>query len=300
MKAMNSPERYPRKRSHLLRGCFILIAVFAGFLILMRVIGRVDGVIGRAGENVGIVKIEGLIADSSIINEDLRKFGKDEKIKAVVLRINSPGGGVGPSQEIYEEVKKLREKKIVIASIGAVGASGGYYIACGANKIVANPGSITGSIGVLMEFLNMKELVEKLGVKGMVVKSGPLKDMGNPLREMTGEERRLLKELIDNIHFQFVDAVADGRKLERSRVEKIADGRVFSGAQAKELGLVDFLGNFYDAVDISAKISGIKGEPSLVYPPKRKISIIDLIKGESKSIIEKIIFETFIPTFVTN
>lgn len=297
---MNHQERSLRKRSPLMRGCLILVVVFAGFLILMGVMGKIGGSLTGFRENVGVVKIEGIITDSETINESIRKFGKDEKIKAVVLRINSPGGGVGPSQEIYQEVKRLRDKKIVVASIGAVGASGGYYIACGANKIVANPGSITGSIGVIMEFLNVKELVEKLGLKGMVVKSGPMKDVGNPLREMTKEEKMFLKKLIDNIHLQFVDAVADGRKLERSKVEVIADGRIFSGSQAKELGLVDSLGNFYDAIDISAKISGIKGEPNLVYPPKKKISIIDLIKGEVKSIIEKVVFEMIFPTYVTN
>lgn len=292
---MNPQERTLKKRSPLVRGCLILLVVFAGFLVLMRVMGKVGGSLTGSRENVGIVKIEGIITDPATINESIRRFGKDENIKAVVLRINSPGGGVGPSQEIYQEVKRLRDKKVVVASIGAVGASGGYYIACGANKIVANPGSITGSIGVIMEFLNVKELIEKLGLKGMVVKSGPLKDVGNPLREMTEEEKLFLKKLIDNIHFQFVDAVADGRKLERSAVEVIADGRIFSGSQAKELGLIDFLGNFYDAIDISAKISGIKGEPNLIYPPKKKISIFDLIKEEAKSIIEKVILEMIFP-----
>lgn len=296
---MNAQERRIRKRSPLLRGCLILLAVIAGFLILMKLVGKVGGKLAGI-ENVGVVKIEGIITDSASINESIRKFAKDENIKAIVLRINSPGGGVGPSQEIYEEVKKLRDKKVVVASIGAVGASGGYYIACGADKIVANPGSITGSIGVIMEFLNLKELIEKLGMKGMVVKSGPLKDVGNPLRDMTEEERKLLKTLIDNIHYQFVDAVADGRKLERSKVEVIADGRIFSGEQAKELGLVDILGNFYDAIDVSAKISGIKGEPRLVYPPKKKISIIDLIKNEAKSIIERILLQMIFPTYATN
>jgi protease-4 len=296
---MNAQERRIRKRSPLLRGCLILLAVFAGFLILMKLVGKFGGKLAGI-ENVGVVKIEGIITDSASINESIRRFAKDENIKAIVLRINSPGGGVGPSQEIYEEVKKLRDKKVVVASIGAVGASGGYYIACGADKIVANPGSITGSIGVIMEFLNLKELIEKLGMKGMVVKSGPLKDVGNPLRDMTEEERKLLKTLIDNIHYQFVDAVADGRKLERSKVEVIADGRIFSGEQAKELGLVDILGNFYDAIEVSAKISGIKGEPRLVYPPKKKISIIDLIKDEAKSIIERVLLQVIFPTYATN
>lgn len=296
---MNAQERRIRKRSPLLRGCLILLAVIAGFLILMKLVGKFGGKLAGI-ENVGVVKIEGIITDSASINESIRRFAKDENIKAIVLRINSPGGGVGPSQEIYEEVKKLRDTKVVVASIGAVGASGGYYIACGADKIVANPGSITGSIGVIMEFLNLKELIEKLGMKGMVVKSGPLKDVGNPLRDMTEEERELLKTLIDNIHYQFVDAVADGRKLERSKVEVIADGRIFSGEQAKELGLVDILGNFYDAIEVSAKISGIKGEPRLVYPPKKKISIIDLIKDEAKSIIERVLLQVIFPTYATN
>ncbi|MDH3259041.1 MAG: signal peptide peptidase SppA, partial [Deltaproteobacteria bacterium] len=194
---MNAQERRIRKRSPLLRGCLILLAVIAGFLILMKLVGKFGGKLAGI-ENVGVVKIEGIITDSASINESIRRFAKDENIKAIVLRINSPGGGVGPSQEIYEEVKKLRDTKVVVASIGAVGASGGYYIACGADKIVANPGSITGSIGVIMEFLNLKELIEKLGMKGMVVKSGPLKDVGNPLRDMTEEERELLKTLIDN------------------------------------------------------------------------------------------------------
>ncbi|RMG60798.1 MAG: signal peptide peptidase SppA [Deltaproteobacteria bacterium] len=277
-----------KRRSPLARGCLILLLAVFAFFLVMGIIGRVTGPVGISGEGIGVVKIEGIIEDSSDVTEVLRDFGKNEKIKAVVIRINSPGGGVGPSQEIYEEVRKLSEKKVVVASIGAVGASGGYYIACGADKIVANPGSITGSIGVIMNFLNVKELLEKIGVKGFVLKSGEMKDIGNPLREMTEKEKKLLNELIGDIHSQFVEAVAAGRKLEKEKVERIADGRIFSGSQAKKLGLVDSLGNFYDAVDVAAKLAGIEGEPKLVYPPGRKVTLLDLIRNEVKSIIDEI------------
>ncbi len=296
---MQSRKNEKSKRSPFARGCLILILVVVGFVLVLGIVSKITGPVGIGGEGIGIVKIEGIIDDSTRINEIIRDYAKNGRIKAVVIRINSPGGGVGPSQEIYEEVRKLSEKKVVVASIGAIGASGGYYIACGADKIVANPGSITGSIGVIMNFLNVKDLMEKLGIKGFVLKSGKMKDMGNPLRDMTEEEKRVLQEVVKDIHSQFVDAVASGRKLERNKVEKLADGRIFSGLQAKNLGLVDFLGNFYDAVDVAAKLAGIEGEPELVYPPPKKISIIDLIKGEVKSIIDEVrtktIMETYLP-----
>lgn len=288
-----------KKRSPFLRGCLILALSFVVFFAAISLIGRSGGGLGKFSESIGIVDVKGVIANPYPINELIRKYGKEDRVKAIVLRINSPGGGVGPSQEIYTEVKKLKNKKIVVASIGALGASGGYYIACGADKIVANPGSITGSIGVIVEFVNMKELVEKIGIKGMVVKSGKLKDTGNPFRDMTAREKEVLKNLVDNIHVQFVEAVADGRKLAKSKVEKIADGRVFSGQQAKALGLIDFLGDFYDAVDIAANMAGISGEPRLLFPPKEKLSIIDLIKGNLKSIIGEIITENLFPRYVT-
>ncbi len=288
-----------RKRTPFFRGCFIALLIIAAIPLALFMVGSVSNFFSLGKDSIGVVPIEGVITSSKQINEELRRFGKNKKIKGVVLRINSPGGGVGPSQEIYEEVKKLKAKKAVIASIGAVGASGGYYVACGADKIIADPGSITGSIGVIIEFVNLKDLVEKLGVKGMVVKSGPMKDVGNPLRDMTKEERIMVQELIDNIYNQFVDAVADGRKIERTKVMKMADGRIFSGEQAKRKGLVDFLGNFYDAVDIAARMVGIKGEPNIVYPPKKKFSIIELIKGEVESIIGQVMSETVIPKIVT-
>ncbi len=208
-------------------------------------------------------------------------------MKAIVLRLNTPGGGVGPSQEIHEEIRKIRGKKVLVASMGALAASGGYYIACAADKIYANPGTITGSIGVVMKFVNVKELIDKIGVKGFVVKSGDFKDIGSPVREMDPKERAIIQGVIDNVHSQFVDAVAEGRGLERAAVQAIADGRIFSGEQAKELGLVDVLGNLEDAVAEAGKMAKIEGEPRVVTPPKKKFSILELLRDEAKSIIEE-------------
>jgi protease-4 len=282
---MDSPLPPSRVRRPFLRGCAIVAAVFAAFFVLIGIISRVDDWSFKTGEKVAVLPVTGLIADSESTIEQLRKFAKDDSVKAIVLRINSPGGGVGPSQEIYEEVRKLKGKKVVVASMGALAASGGYYIACASQKIYANPGTITGSIGVIMQFVNVKDLIEKIGLKGMVVKSGAFKDIGSPVREMKPEERELLQGVIDNVHSQFVGAVAEGRKMEREKVLKIADGRIFSGEQAKALGLVDALGNLEDAVAEAGKLARIEGEPRVVTPPKKKLSILELLKEEAKSII---------------
>lgn len=281
-----------RARGRFLRGCLVIALAMAAFFVLLGVISRMESVPIPAGPRVAVLPITGLIADPEATIEQLKKFAKDDSVKAIVLRINSPGGGVGPSQEIYEEVRKLRGKKPVVASLGAVAASGGYYIACAAQKIYANPGTITGSIGVIMQFVNVKDLIEKIGVKGMVVKSGGYKDIGSPLRQMEPEEKRLLQGVIDNVHAQFVDAVAEGRRLDRDRVAGIADGRIFSGDQAKGLGLVDALGNLEDAVAEAGRLAKIEGEPRVVMPPKKKISILDLLKEEAKSIIDQKLTET--------
>jgi len=275
----------PRARRPFLRGCAVVALVFVAFFVLIGLVSRIDEWSFTTGEKVAILPVTGLIADSESTIEQLKKFAKDDSVKAIVLRINSPGGGVGPSQEIYEEVKKLSGKKVVVASMGALAASGGYYIACAAQKIYANPGTITGSIGVIMQFVNVKELIEKIGLKGMVVKSGAFKDIGSPVREMRPDERELLQSVIDNVHSQFIRAVADGRGMDREAVEKLADGRIFSGEQAKALGLVDALGNLEDAVAEAGKMAKIEGEPRVVTPPKKKLSILELLKEEAKSII---------------
>lgn len=290
--AEGSPSPARRGRRPFLRGCAVILASLAGFFLLLGVVSRLTGLSLPGGGKVGIVPITGLIADSESTIAQIRKFAKDDSIKAIVLRINSPGGGVGPSQEIHEEVRKLRGKKVVVTSMGALAASGGYYIACASEKIFANPGTITGSIGVIMQFVNVKDLIEKIGVRGMVVKSGDYKDIGSPVREMRPGERKLLQGVIDNVHAQFVGAVAEGRNLPREQVLAIADGRIFSGEQAKELGLIDFLGNQEDAVAEAGRMAKIEGEPTVVTPPKKRFSILELIREEAKSIIDEALTHT--------
>ncbi|MGZ8429026.1 MAG: signal peptide peptidase SppA [Candidatus Deferrimicrobiaceae bacterium] len=291
-----SAERFSytpsRPRRPLLRGCLIMVLVLGAVFGLLAVVSKMQGFSFVRGEKVAVLPISGLITDSEATIEQLKKFAKDDSVKAIVVRLNTPGGGVGPSQEIYEEVRKIRGKKVIVASMGALAASGGYYIACGADMIFANPGTITGSIGVLMQFVNVKDLIEKIGVKGFVIKSGSFKDTGSPVREMSPEERKLLQNVIDNVHSQFVNAVVEGRKLPREDVLAIADGRILSGEQAKELGLVDVLGNQEDAVTEAGKMAKIEGEPRVVTPPKKKFSILDLLREEAKSIIDEKLTQT--------
>lgn len=242
------------------------------------------------GDKIGVIPIEGVINNPDTIVDQLIAFRKDSRIKAIILKINSPGGGVAPSQEIYSETRRTAKTKNVVASFGSLGASGAYYIASAADKIVANPGTLTGSIGVLMEFIRVEELFKKIGIEMEVIKSGEFKDIGSPNREMTESEKRLLKNLIEDIRNQFVTAVAQGRNMPRERVFELADGRIFSGREAKELGLVDYLGNFQDAVNIAKQVAEIKGEVRLIYPEKKRRSfILDyLFKDIAEHIINRI------------
>jgi protease-4 len=226
---------------------------------------------------IAVVPIRGMITDSKGAVDLLKKYRKDPQVKAIILRIDSPGGGTAASQEIYREVQRTVSKKKVVASMGNVAASGGYYVALAADKIMANPATLTGSIGVIMELSNIKELLKKLGVNREAVKSGPYKDIGSPVREIKPEERRLLEEVIKNVHEQFIEVVMKGRRLSREKVEAIADGRIFTGQQAKDLGLVDELGSFEDAVDLTKKMVGLSGEVKLIYPEKKRISFWDLL-----------------------
>jgi protease IV len=246
-------------------------------------------------DKVAILEIKGVILDPQPTIEKLVKFRKNEQVKAIILRIDSPGGGVGPAQEIYAEVKKTQKEKKVLASVGSVAASGGYYIACGAEKIMANPGSITGSIGVIVESLNIEELLKKIGLRSNVVKSGKHKDIGSPLRPMTEEERKLLQEVLDSIHEQFIQAVAEGRNIPVEKIRLLADGRIFSGDQAKSMGLIDFLGNLEDAIILAAQMGGIKGEPDVIYPEKKRFSVLDLILQETIQRTLETFHENFSP-----
>jgi len=256
-------------------GAIVIITLAALFCL-----GKRDSTF-RFGEQVGVIEITGVIADPKQTLTQLKEFRNSNDVKAIVLRINSPGGGVGPSQEIYAEVRRTSHVKKIVASMGAIAASGGYYIASAADHIMASPGSITGSIGVIMEFANLQELFKKIGVSAFVLKSGEYKDTGFPLRKMTDQEKTLLQAFIDNVHQQFVSAVADARKISKDRIQAVADGRILSGEQAKELGLLDSLGNLEDAIAMAAKLGGIEGEPSVVYAKERKFSLLEYLLGSS-------------------
>lgn len=261
----------------------ILAAIGAVVVIifcLSLLIGLFSGSLGR-GEKVAVVKLEGVITDTTELSKEFRDLEERDDIKAIVLRIDSPGGTVGPSQEIHSEILRLKKKKPVVASLGAIAASGGFYAAVAADKIVANPGTLTGSIGVIAEFITAEDLLSKLGVKGYVVKSGKYKDTGSPLRKMNEEELGVLQNVIDDVNGQFIKAVAEGRGLKADYVRKIADGRILSGAQAKEKGLIDKLGDLTDAIDLSAELAGIKGKPEVIYMEKRGLTVWKAIFGDT-------------------
>jgi len=242
---------------------------------------------GWGGDRIAVVYLEGVIFDSKVINEQLKMYGEDPRVSAILLRMDTPGGGVAASQEIADQVKWLRKdkgKKVVI-SMGSVGASGGYYVACAADKIYANPGTITGSIGVIAEWVNYGSLLKWAQLQPEVIKSGEMKDVGSPTREITPKEREYLQHLINQMFEQFVSAVADGRKdLTREQVKQLADGRVYTGEEALQAKLIDGLGNFDAVLKATAELVGIKGEPQVVTPPKpRRGSILDLLTSTDLS-----------------
>jgi protease-4 len=242
-----------------------------------------------AGDKIALVKIEGLIATAEKIVEELNDYADDSSIKAIVIRVDSPGGGVVASQEIYNAVKTAKKSgKKVVVSMGALAASGGYYIAAPADKIMANPGTLTGSIGVIMEFATIEKLLEKIGVKGMVIKAGEYKDIGSPFRDMTEQEKKLLQGVMDDVHAQFIQAVAEGRNMPLASVQAIADGRIFTGRQAMDLKLVDQLGDLEDSIQMAASLAGVKGRPKVVKREK-KIPFFELMKEESSAWIADIV-----------
>jgi protease-4 len=232
------------------------------------------------GRKVAIVELEGVILDVDDVVRDLKSYRENPLVRAVVIRINTPGGVVGPTQELHHALLRLREAgKPVVASLGAVAASGGYYVAVAADVIYADPGTLTGSIGVIMQMPNLENLMKKVGVDYVVVKAGQFKDVGNFSRPMTPEERRVLQSLLDDVHRQFIDAVAAGRKLDRAQVVQFADGRVFSGAQAKALAMVDELGGLEEATNAAAKLAGLDIPPRVIQP-HRRFSIMDMLRSQ--------------------
>ncbi len=281
---MDNPANTAKQKKGILAGFLILIALCIGFIVLVAVLpsggsGHTSKDLAFGRGKIGVVEIFGPIMVSDQAVEQIQKYAEDDSIKAIIIRIDSPGGAVAPSQEIYNAVVKARQKKKVVASMATLAASGGYYIAVGADRIVANPGTITGSIGVIMGFVDLQELMKKIGVQGMAIKSGEFKDIGANTRPFTEADRKVLQSVIDDVYMQFVNAVATGRKMDVAKVKSLADGRIYSGHQALELGMVDEMGGMTESVDITAKLAGIKGEPLLV-KEKEKFNFIKELMSE--------------------
>jgi protease IV len=260
-------------RHPIARGFAVLFTVVVLFFVAVMALtaltdGKMFAALSRGGR-VGVVEVTGTIEDSRHVVDALKRFADADGIKAVVVRVESPGGGVAPSQEIYQAIRKLRERKPVVASLGGVAASGGYYVAAACDTIVANPGTITGSIGVIAQLPVIQGLLEKLGVQAQVLKAGEHKDMGSPVRPLTDEERALFQQMIDSVHTQFIAAIVEGRKMEEPKVRALADGRVFSGEQAQQVGLVDALGGLEDAIKLAGERGGITGEPRVSRAERR-------------------------------
>jgi protease IV len=255
-------------------GTAVMLGVFFLVVFLITVLLRDEGGITDRGMAIGVVAIEGVIS-SELAERTVRqltKYGDDASIKAIVLRIDSPGGGVASSQELYEEVKRVRSAgKLVVASMGSVAASGGYYVACVADRIFANAGTVTGSIGVIVQLANASELLHRVGIESTVITSGPFKDSGNPTRPLRPEERQVFQALVDDVYQQFIEAVAQGRNLPLDEVRQAADGRIYTGRQAKDLQLIDQLGSLHDAIRYAASRIGIVGKPKLVQEGKERL-----------------------------
>src|SRR5258705_2094270 len=290
------------RRLKLVTATVLVWVAVAGFFVL--VVGGARSGEGSSGGSlfgprVAIVELEGIITDVDDLVRELKAHRENPSVRAVVIRINSPGGVVAPTQELHDAILKTRQAgKPVVASLGSVAASGGYYTAVACDQIYANPGTLTRSIGVIMQLANVEQLMKKVGVEYIVVKSGAFKDVGNMGRAMTPEERRVLQALLDDVHAQFIGAVAAGRKLEREEVMRFADGRVLSGTQAKALKMVDALGGLEDAVLAAGKLAGLPSPPSVIQP-KRHFSIMDLLRNQFGGSAAGVLLRPALPQFKT-
>jgi protease-4 len=276
----------PPKRHFWRKALWLFAAGLGGLMLINLLFPELDW---STDDRIALIRVEGVILDSQTTIGELKRFSENPSVKAIVIRIDSPGGGVVPSQEIYDAVKRVRSKsnKAVIASMGSVAASGGYYIAAATDRIVANPGTLTGSIGVIMETANVEGLLQKIGVEGVVIKSGKYKDVGSPLRKMSADERSLMQAVMDDVHKQFIEAVAEGRSLELRAAQALADGRIFTGRQAKEAKLVDELGDLEDAIQLAAEVVGIEGEPKVV-EPRRRFSLREILDSKLSMLFPKL------------
>ena len=273
-------RRHPYLFSLLIFSSLATIAVVCILVLVATTMKRAgfSDLIAEPGDGkVGIVEIQGVITESKDILNLIKRFREDDEIKSIVIRIDSPGGVIGPSQEIYREIRKTTPEKKIIASMGSIAASGGYYIAAATNGIIANPGTITGSIGVILAYTNFRAVLDKIGMVPVVIKSGPFKDMGSPTKKMSKEEKDVLQAFVDQAHQQFVSAIAEGRKMDIDHVKSLADGRIYTGEEAVKQGLVDRLGNFEDAIEWAGQLGGIQGRVSTVYKKKEKLSFLKYI-----------------------
>jgi protease-4 len=273
-------------RNRWLWGCALLIVgtiatIALAFFVVNVAMSGDEMAFASLHGRIGLVELEGEISESESVVDQLDRMQRDPTVKAVVLRLDSPGGGVAASQEIYDAVRRLRDEgKPVVASMAGVAASGAYYVACAADSIVANPGTLTGSIGVIMSFPNTEELFRKVGVKFETIKTGKFKDVGSMWRPMTDDERTLLQEVLGNVYDQFVDAIVEGRGMAKEDILPYAVGRIFSGDQAMEYGFVDRLGSLEDAIEMASDMAGIEGRPSVVRKERRRVSFFDFFEDK--------------------
>jgi protease-4 len=266
-------------------GVFFIFVIAITTLLVVAVHGGRGGDFGGYGDKIAVVDLEGVIIEPQTVVKQLKDFADDDSVKAIIIHINTPGGGAAASQEIYEEVRRVAKKKRVVSSIETLGASGGYYVAAGTDKIYANRASIVGSIGVIAEWINYGELLKWAKLKDETMKAGALKDAGNPARDMTPAERAYFQTQLDDMHGQFIAAVADGRKMKIEDLKPIADGRVWTGQQALSLHMIDEIGDFQHAVEQTAKDVHISGEPELVRPEKQRKTLLDLFFGDVSNIV---------------
>jgi protease-4 len=266
-------------------GAFVLLAIIV--IAVALTVGPDEAGDFPFSDRVQVVDVDGELVQSRPIIEQLKRYEDSNSVKAILLNIDSPGGGVAVSQEIYTEVRRLREKKdkIIVAYLSSTGASGAYYVACAANKIVANPGTIVGSIGVIAEWVNYADLLEWAKLKDIVFKTGEFKDTGSATRALTENERKYFQALIDDMYVQFVEAVSSGRKLDLQDVRSMADGRVFTGRDAKNRKLIDEIGNFQDAVDLTAKLAGISGKPRLLRLNRQRVTLLDVLTTDLSRLV---------------
>ena len=274
-------------------GGIIVVAMLILIMVMVTLVSmkqNYDGVtLSSRGEKVAVIELLGPIYDSRSIVRQFKTYGEHGSVKAIVFRIESPGGLVAAAQEIYEAVKRVRGKGIpIVASMGTVAASGGYYVACGADTIMANPGTTTGSIGVIAQFPNISGLLDKVGIKYETIKSGRYKDTGSPYRDLTPTDRQHLQSWVDDAFYQFVDVIVEERGISRKKVLRLADGRVFTGKQALKEGLIDLLGDYAEAVRLAAQLGGIEGEPTIVKERRRRMTLFDLLFQEIEGMLRGI------------